>query len=198
MNVKTIGVIGAGAIGRGIACASVIAGFRTVLEDVWPPRLEESVSFIRKTLEEGMARRKLTPEQKDVALTNLSTAHNVGDACREADLLIEALPEEIELQLEIFTVFDKFSKPDAILASTASSLSITELAAITFRTENCVGMRFSSPAPDARLIEIIRAPETSDATVAACAEVGRRMGKEVLVLRDSPGVIPGRMSAFQE
>jgi 3-hydroxybutyryl-CoA dehydrogenase len=198
MDVKTIGVIGAGALGRGIACASVIGGYRTVLEDMSPAILEKGVAYIRETLEEGMASRKLTPEQKAAALTNLSTARSVEDVCRQADLLIEALPEEMELQLEIFTIFDKFAKPNAILASTASSLSINELAAITFRAENCVGIRFHHPVPDVKLLEIIRALETSDATVAACAEVGRRMGKDVVVLRESPGVIPGRIRAFQE
>ncbi len=198
MDVKTIGVIGAGALGRGIACASVIGGYRTVLEDMSPVILEQGVAYIRETLEEGMASRKLTPKQKAGALANLSTARLVEDVCRQADLLIEALPEEMELQLEIFTIFDKFAKPDAILASTASSLSINELAAITFRAENCVGIRFHHPVPDVKLLEIIRALETSDATVAACAEVGRRMGKDVVVLRESPGVIPGRIRAFQE
>jgi len=198
MDLKTIGVIGAGTMGRGIACASVVAGYRTVLEDVSPTMLEKGVAYIRKTLEEGVACRKLAPEQKEAALSNLSTAHKVEDVCRQADLLIAALPEEMELQLEIFTIFDKFAKPDAILATAASSLSITELTAITFRAENCVGLRFDHPAPDAKLLEVIRTPETSDATIAACAEVARRMGKEVMEVRDLPGVISGRISAIQE
>jgi 3-hydroxybutyryl-CoA dehydrogenase len=198
MDVKTIGVIGAGAMGRGIACASLIAGFHTVLEDVSPTMLERGVAYIRKALEEAVAQGKVTPEQRDRALENFSTARLVEDASRQADLLIEALPEEMELQLEIFTIFDKFAKPDAILASTALSLPITELAAITFRAENCVGMRFQPSVRDARLLEVICTPETSDATVAACAEVGRRMGKEVAVLRDSLGFAGGRVRAIQE
>jgi len=184
MDVKTIGIIGAGATGREIACASLIAGFRTVLEDVSPTMLERGVAYIRKTLDEGVARGKVTPQQGDRAVENLSTARSVEDVCRQADLLIEALPEEMELQLEIFTILDKFAKPDAILATTAPSLPITELAAITFRAEKCVGMRFEHPAPDAKLLEVIRTPETSDATIAACVEVGRRMGKEVVVRHD--------------
>ena len=198
MDVKTIGVIGAGATGRGIAYASVIAGYHTVLEDVSPPLLNQGVAYIHKTLDEGIACRKLTPSQKTAALANLSTASNVEDACRQADLLIEAFPEELELKLEIFTIFDKFAKPDAILASNIASLSITDLAEMTFRTENCVGMRFYHPVPDVKLLEIIRAPETSNETIAACAEVGRRMGKEVVVLRDSPELIPGRIGTLQE
>jgi 3-hydroxybutyryl-CoA dehydrogenase len=198
MDLKTVGVIGAGTMGRGIACASLIAGFRTVLEDVSPAMLERGVASVRKTLDEAVARGKVTLQERDRALENLSTARLVEDACRQADLLIEALPEEMELQLEIFTIFDKFAKPGAILASTASSLSINELAAITFRTENCVGLRFCGPAPDTKLLEIIRAAETSDATVAACAEVGRRMGKEVVVLHESSGFSHGHIRAIQE
>jgi 3-hydroxybutyryl-CoA dehydrogenase len=196
MDVKTIGVIGAGAMGRGIACLSAISGFRTVLEDVSPAMLEQGVAYVRETLEESVALRRLPPEEKARSLANLSTACSVEDACRQADLLIEALPEEMELKLEIFTIFDKFAKPDAILATNTSSFSITELAAITFRAENCVGMHFYDPVPEAKLLEIIRALETSEATVAACAEVGRRLGKDVVVLRDSPGFITGRINAM--
>ena len=117
-------------------------------------------------------------------------------ACREADLLIEAVPEEMEMKLEIFTIFDKFAKPGAILASNTSSLSITEIAAITFRAENCIGMHFFNPAPKMKLLEIVRALETSDATLEACVEVGRRMGKEVVVMRESPGFITSRINAM--
>jgi 3-hydroxybutyryl-CoA dehydrogenase len=198
MDVKAIGVIGAGVIGREFACASVIAGFRTVLEDVSPEMLDKAVAFIQETLKEGVARGWLTTQHWTRALTNLSTAHKVEGVCRQADLLIEALPEEMELQLEIFAIFDKFAKTDAILASTASSLSITELAAITFRPENCLGMRFGSPAPHAKPLEIISAVQTSDATVTACAEVGCRMGKEVAVLRESQGFAHCRVRAIPE
>jgi 3-hydroxybutyryl-CoA dehydrogenase len=197
MDVKTIGVVGAGTMGRGIACASLLAGFRTVLEDVSPAVLKPGVAYILETLDEAFARGKVTHEQRDRALENLSTGRLLEDACRQADLLIEALPEELELQLEIFTIFDKFSTPDAILASTASSLSINELAAITFRTENCVGLRFHHPVPDTKLLEVIRTSDTSDANVAACAEVGRRMGKEVVVRRDSLGFARGRVRVIE-
>jgi len=198
MNVKTIGVIGAGASGREIACASVLAGFRTVLEDVSPESLDQAVAYVYKSLEAGVCCTKLTPNQKTAANANLYTARNVEDACRQADLLIEALPEELELKLEIFTIFDKFARPGAILASNTSSFSIKDLAEMTFRRDNCVGLRLRHSAPNENLLEVIRAPETSDATVAACADVGRRMGKEVVVLDDAPEIIPGRISAIQE
>ena len=182
-------------MGRGIAYAAVLGGYRTVLEDVSPTMLEEGVAYIRETLEEGVARGKVTPEQRERSLANLSTAHSVEDTCRLADLLIEAVPEEMELKLEIFTIFDKFGLPGAIFASNTSSLSITEMAAITFRAENCVGMHFFNPVPKMKLVEVVRGLETSDETVAACAELGRRMGKEVVVVRESPGFITSRINA---
>jgi len=195
MEIRTIGVIGAGTMGRGIAYAAALGGYRTVLEDVSPTMLEEGVAYIRETLEEGVARGKVTSEQRERSLANLSTAHSVEDTCRLADLLIEAVPEEMELKLEIFTIFDKFGLPGAIFASNTSSLSITEMAAITFRAENCVGMHFFNPVPKMKLVEVVRGLETSDETVAACAELGRRMGKEVVVVRESPGFITSRINA---
>src|ERR1700723_1892346 len=196
MEVKTIGVIGAGAMGRGIAYAAAFGGYRTVLEDVSPEMLEQGTAYISQELEEGVARGKVTEEQRNIALTNLTTSRSVEDLCREADLLVEAVPEEMEVKLEIFTIFDKFALPGAILASNTSSLSISELAAITFRAENCIGMHFFNPVPKMKLLEIVRALETSEATLQACVEVGSRMGKEVVVIRESPGFVTSRINAM--
>lgn len=196
MDIKTIGVIGAGTMGRGIAYAAAYGGYRTVLEDVSPAMLEQGIDYIRQALNEGVSRSKVTSEQRDKALANLLTARSVEDACREADLLIEAVPEEMELKLEIFTIFDKFAKPNAILASNTSSLSITEMAAITFRAEHCIGMHFFNPVPKMKLLEIVRGLETSEEAVQTCAEVGRRMAKEVVVVRESPGFITSRINAM--
>jgi len=196
VDVKTIGVIGAGTMGRGIAYAAALGGYRTVLEDISPQVREEAMAYIRETLAEGVARGKVTAEQRDAALRNITTASSAEAACREADLLIEAVPEEMEMKLEIFTIFDKFAKPDAILASNTSSLSVTEMASITFHSANCIGMHFFNPVPKMKLLEIVRALETSDATLAACVEVGRRMGKEVVVVRESPGFITSRINAM--
>jgi 3-hydroxybutyryl-CoA dehydrogenase len=196
MEVRTIGVIGAGSMGRGIAYAAALGSYRTVLEDVSPEMLDQGLAYIREALDEGVARGKVTPEQMDIALKNLSTSRSVEDVCRESDLLIECVPEEMEVKLEIFTIFDKFARPHAILASNTSSLSITELAAITFRAADCIGMHFSNPVPKMKLLEIVRGLETSESTVQACAAVGRRMGKEVVVIRDSPGFITSRINAM--
>ncbi|MBI3668428.1 MAG: 3-hydroxyacyl-CoA dehydrogenase [Acidobacteria bacterium] len=196
MDVNTIAVIGAGTMGRGIAYAAALGGYRTILEDVSAPMLEQGLTYIRETFEEGVARGKVTPQQKEHALAHLGRARSVEDACREADLVIEAVPEEMELKLEIFTLLDKFAKPGAIFASNTSSLSITEMAAITFRPEKCVGMHFFNPVPKMKLLEVVKALETSDDTIATCREVGRRMGKEVVVVRESPGFITSRINAL--
>jgi 3-hydroxybutyryl-CoA dehydrogenase len=196
MEIRTIGVIGAGTMGRGIAYAAAWGGYRAVLEDISPEMREQGVSYISQTFETEASLGKLTAEQKKKALANLSTSRSVEDVCREADLLIEAVPEEMEVKLEIFTIFDKFAKPGAILASNTSSLSITEMASITFRPEDCIGMHFFDPVPKMKLLEIVRALETSEATLQACVEVGRRMGKEVVVIRESPGFVTSRINAM--
>ena len=195
MDVMTIGVIGAGTMGRGIAYAAAFGGYRTILQDISPVMLEQSAAYIRQALEDGVARGKVTPQQRDSAIANLYTDGSVEEVCSQADLLIEAVPEEMKLKIEIFTAFDKLSKPEAILASNTSSLSISEMAAVTSRANHCIGLHFFNPVPKMKLIEIVRALETSDETIAACREVGRRMGKEVVVVRESPGFITSRINA---
>jgi len=196
MEVNTVAVIGAGTMGRGIAYAAAVAGYRTILEDISAEALEQAQTYIRQSLEEGMARGKVAPEQKEKALGLLATARSVEEAVREAELVIETVPEEMELKLEIFTLLDKFAKNGAILASNTSALSITELAAITFCPDKTVGMHFFNPVPKMKLLEVVRGLESSEETIAACREVGRRMGKEVVVVRDSPGFITSRVNAL--
>jgi len=196
MDIQTIAVIGSGTMGRGIAYAAALGGYRTILEDVSSAMREQGVAWIRGTLEEGIKREKLTAGQKDGVLSRLTTAASVEEACRPADMIIEAVPEDMELKLEIFTILDKFAKPRAILASNTSSLSVTEMAAITTRAEFCVGMHFFNPVQKMKLLEIVRALETSDLVVESCQEVGRRMGKETVVVRESPGFITSRINAM--
>ncbi len=196
MEVKTITVIGAGTMGRGIAYAAVLGGFRTILEDVQPEQLEQALAVIRKTLDEGMDRGKVTAQQKTDALARLSTAGTVDVACREADLIIEAVPEELEMKIDIFCILEKFARPGAIFATNTSSLSVTEIAAVTSRPERCIGLHFFNPVPKMKLLEVVRGLETSEETIAACREVGERMGKEVVVIRESPGFITSRINAM--
>ncbi len=196
MQVETIAVIGAGTMGRGIAYVAALGGYRTILEDISATMLEEGLAAIQEWFAEGLSRGKVSSEQQSKALARLETARSVEDACREADLVIEAVPEDLELKLEIFTLLDKFAKPSSVFASNTSSLSITEMAAITCRPGKCVGMHFFNPVPKMKLLEVVRALETSEETLETCREVGRRMGKEVVVVREAPGFITSRINAL--
>ena len=184
MHIKTIGVIGANPVGREIALAALIGGYRVVLEDVSREMLEKGTAYIKQSLDERAAHRELSQQERESALARLSAASRVDEVCRVADMLIETVPDEMEVKLEIFTIFDKFAKPGAILASN-TSLSITEIASITFRTEDCIGMRFANPLPRITRVELVRGADTSDATIAACSEAARRMGMEVAIIYES-------------
>jgi 3-hydroxybutyryl-CoA dehydrogenase len=196
MDVKTIAVIGAGTMGRGIAYAAAYGGFKTVLEDISRPMLEQAEGWIRQSFDEGVARGKVEADVRDKALSLISTANNVEDAIRDAELIIEAVPEELEMKLELFTIFDKFAKTGAIFASNTSSLSITDFTDVTVSRDRCVGMHFFNPVPKMKLIELVRTPHTSDETVATCREVAGRMGKEVVLVNEAPGFITTRVNAL--
>lgn len=196
MEVKTIAVIGAGTMGRGIAYAAAYGGYQTVLEDISRPLLEKAVDWIRQSFDEGVARGKVETGLRDKALSLITTANNVEAAIREAELIIEAVPEELEMKLELFTIFDKFAKTGAIFASNTSSLSITDFTDVTVSRDRCVGMHFFNPVPKMKLIELVRTPHTSDETVATCREVAGRMGKEVVIVNEAPGFITTRVNAL--
>src|SRR5258708_29637034 len=114
----------------------------------------------------------------------MTTASNVEDAIRDAELIIEAVPEELEMKLELFTIFDKFAKTGAIFASSTSSLSITDFTDVTVSRDRCIGMHFFNSEPKMKRIELVRTPHTSDDTVASCPEIARRMGAAVVVVND--------------
>src|SRR5262249_60456305 len=196
MDVKTITVIGAGTMGRGIAYASAFGGYQTVLEDISPEMLDKGMTWIRQAFDEGVSRGKVEASVRDRAVTLVSTSSKVEDAIRDADLIIEAVPEEMEMKLELFTIFDKLAKPGAIFASNTSSLSITDMSDVTVHRERCVGLHFFNPVPKMRLIELVKTEFTSDETVAACREVARCMGKEVVVIKESPGFVTSRVNAL--
>jgi 3-hydroxyacyl-CoA dehydrogenase len=168
MNIETIAVIGAGQDGREIARAALRAGYRTIFEDVSDSRLEQAVAWIASVNAcEGSL---------------LTLARTVEAAAREADLIIEAVAEEEEMKIEMFTIFDKFAKPDAIFASSSRLVPIADLAAATFCPERCIGMRFVSATRRGDAIELVRTARTSEETVATCCEVFRRMSKEIQIV----------------
>ena len=192
MEIKNIAIVGASDLGRRIACASALAGYRTILEDISPSTLEQSIAWIAQSLGDGVSRGKTSATARIAALANLVTASSAEDASRDADLIIETVSDEMEIKIELFTIFDKFAKPGAIFASTTTSLSITDLAGITFCPERCIGMRFIAGAQNAERLELVKGSETSDVIIAACREVGRRMGREVSVLSQDQVLSTGK------
>jgi 3-hydroxybutyryl-CoA dehydrogenase len=195
-EIKTIAVIGAGTMGRGIAHVAALGGYRTILEDLQPNALRRAESEIRNNLDKAVELGKVSSTDAQAAVGRLEYAGSVEDAAREADLVIEAVPEELESKIEIFTLLDKVCRPGTILASNTSSLSITEIAGVTYRATKCVGMHFFNPVHKMRLIEIVRASQTDDVTIAVAVAVGKRMGKEIVVIKESPGFITSRINAM--
>jgi len=195
-GVQTIAVIGAGIMGRGIAHAAALGGYRTILEDLLPNALRRAGTEIRANLDKAVELNKVTAADADAAFQRLEYAGSVEEAAREADLVIEAVPEEMESKIEIFTLLDKICRPTTILASNTSSLSVTEIASVTYRAKKCLGMHFFNPVHKMKLLEVVRALETDEETLATAVEVGKRMGKEVVVIKESPGFITSRINAM--
>jgi len=195
-RVDTIAVIGAGIMGRGIAHAAALGGYATILEDLLPGALRKAQTEIRANLDKAVALNKVSASNADAAFRRLQFAGSVEEAAREADLVIEAVPEEMESKIEIFTLLDKVCRPTTILASNTSSLSVTEISSVTYRARKCVGMHFFNPVHKMKLLEVVRALETDDDTLATAVEVGKRMGKEVVVIKESPGFITSRINAM--
>jgi 3-hydroxybutyryl-CoA dehydrogenase len=194
--IKTIAVIGAGTMGRGIAHVAALGGYRTVLEDVLPAALRKAQDEIHRNLDKAVELEKVSSDKAKAALNLLEYAGSPEEAAREADLVIEAVPEELESKIEIFTLLDKVCRPETILASNTSSLSITEIASVTYRPSKCLGMHFFNPVHKMKLLELVRALETDEQTLLAAGDVGRQMGKEVVVIRESPGFITSRINAM--
>ena len=189
MEVKSIAVIGAHAVGREFARAAALAGYGVVFEDVSREMLERGVSWVGASLEEAVARGELTARARAAALARIVCANTVEAGIRDADLIIEAVPEELEMKLELFTIFDKFAKPGAIFVSTTRTMSVLDLSDVTVYRERCVGMRFrdggiSGGAIGGSVIELVRTKLTSNETVRVCREVAGRLAGEVLEMED--------------
>jgi 3-hydroxybutyryl-CoA dehydrogenase len=183
-------------MGRGIAHAAAVGGYRTILEDILPNALRRAETEIRSNLDKAVELGKVTPADADAAFSRLEYASSVEEAARQADLVIEAVPEEMESKIEIFTLLDKVCRPNTILASNTSSLSITEIASVTYRAKKIVGMHFFNPVHKMKLLEIVRALETDDDTLETAVDVGKAMRKEVVVIKESPGFITSRINAM--
>jgi 3-hydroxybutyryl-CoA dehydrogenase len=186
--VKKIGVLGAGVMGSGIAQVTATSGYDTVCIDVDERALEagrEHVTSGRYGLERGVERRKLTREQADAALARITFTGSFDDAAA-TDLVIEAVPERLELKVRVFRDLDRAAPDETILASNTSGFPIAALGAATDRADRVIGWHWASPAPVMRLAEIVSTRETSDATVAAVRDVAAACGKNPIVIKDTP------------
>jgi 3-hydroxyacyl-CoA dehydrogenase len=197
--IKTIAVIGANATGQDFARTAALAGYDTILEDISREMLERGVAKIREALDAAVARGELRAQDRDSALERITPVVGVEHAIRHADLLIEAVPEELEMKVELFTIFDKFAKPGAIFASSTRTLSILDVSDVTVYRERCVGLRYrvarepSSPFGDEAhpaavlhpaAIEVVCSKLTAPEVIDACKFVAERLSNEVHVISD--------------
>ena len=193
MSIQDIAVIGAGIMGRGIAYAAAAGGFKTSIFDESAKALGAALDQIRRSLDDAVERGKLGGEEAANAIARLQPRQDLDGA---ADFVIEAIPEDIDLKLRTFAQLDRICREDVVLASNTSALSITEIAAATGRPGRVVGMHFFNPVPKMKLVEIVRGLETTDETIRATSEVAGRMGKETVLVRESPGFITSRINAM--
>ena len=190
---KNISVIGAGTMGNGIAHVFAQNGFTVKLVDVSKEQLEKAVITINKNLDRQIAKGGITEEAKQTALNNLSTSTSLGEGVNNADLVVEAATENVELKLKIFRQLDEFAPAGCILASNTSSISITKIASATKRPEQVIGMHFMNPVPVMKLVEIINGYATNPEVTADIVELSRTLGKEPCVVNDYPGFIANRI-----
>jgi len=189
---RTIGVVGAGQMGNGIAHVAAAAGFDVLLTDLETRFLEKARGTIEKNFDREVAKGRRSPGEKDAALARVSTATEL-ERLSAADLVIEAIVEDEETKKDLFRRLDGICPKTTILASNTSSISITRLAAATGRPERFIGMHFMNPVPVMQLVEVIRGIGTSDETAATVDEVSRRMGKTPIACNDSPGFVSNRI-----
>jgi len=191
--IRQVAVIGTGTMGRGIAHLSAVAGYETVLHDVESAALDAAKANIDSTLRKGVERGKVDAAAAEAASKRIRLANDLEPAVREADLIIEAVPEDFDLKQNLFSQADLFCGEETILASNTSSISITRLAGAVERRDRFAGMHFFNPPHAMKLIEIVRGERTSDDTIAQIREVAEKMGKEPVIVRDTPGFATSRL-----
>ena len=191
MKIKHIFVVGAGTMGNGIAQTAAVSGFQVTLMDVLPEQLERARATIEKSVEK-LASKNLISEGGKSAANQITMTDNL-ESVPQADFVIEAATENPELKHKIFSDLDELARPEVILASNTSSISLTKLGGMTSRPDKVVGMHFFNPVPLMRLVEIIRGLGTSDETAATAIDLAQQMGKEPVEAKDSPGFISNRI-----
>jgi len=192
MQISNIGIVGAGTMGSGISQVAALTGYDIVMQDVSDEATSRGLGTIDKSLQRLVDREKITADAKDAAIRKIRTTTNLSDLA-DCDLVIEAATENMDLKLDLFEEIDKVSRPETIIASNTSSLSLTKLASVSNRPDKVIGMHFFNPVPMMALVEIIRALQTSDDTFTRVDELTRELGKTPVSVKDSPGFVVNRM-----
>jgi 3-hydroxybutyryl-CoA dehydrogenase len=191
-HINTIAVLGAGTMGNGIAHVFARAGYKVILRDVEPRYLDRGMDTIAKNLDREIKKGKLQESEKGTVLARLVPVTDMS-AVANADFLVEAVPEKIEIKRHVLTEADHLLRDDVIIASNTSSIAVTTLAALTKRPDRFVGMHFMNPVPMMALVEVIRALQTSDATFDATMDLARKLGKTPVAVNDAPGFVSNRV-----
>jgi 3-hydroxybutyryl-CoA dehydrogenase len=192
-EIHHVAVLGAGTMGHGIAQVAAMAGYEVALYDTAPEPLERALQRVRGNLDKGVERGKVSADSRDTALRNLRGTTDLPEAVGGAELVIEAVPERMELKRQVFGELDRLAPPHAVLATNTSSLSVSEIARATGRAGAVVGLHFFNPVHIMRLLEVVRGEQTSDATLEAALEFARTIEKEPIVVTDTPGFASSRL-----
>ena len=191
-HIKTVAVLGAGTMGNGIAHVFARSGYKVVLRDVEQRYLDRGMDTIAKNLDREIKKGKLAEAEKETVLGRLVPVTDMS-AVSNADFLVEAVPEKLEIKRHVLTEADHLLRDDVIIASNTSSIAMTTLAALTKRADRFVGMHFMNPVPVMTLVEVIRALQTSDATFAATMDLAKKLGKTPVAVNDAPGFVSNRV-----
>tara|TARA_B100000003_G_scaffold184665_1_gene178440 strand:+ start:2965 stop:3807 length:843 start_codon:yes stop_codon:yes gene_type:complete len=189
---KRIAVIGAGQMGNGITQVAASAGYEVLMVDIKQEFVDRGMATIQKSLSKLVSKERMSQSDADETLARITTTTNRND-CADVDLVVEAVPEILDLKTSIFSELDEICKPECILASNTSSISISTIANATSRPDKVIGMHFMNPVPIMKLVEIINGDQTSEATNTAVVEAAERMGKTALSCNDSPGFVSNRI-----
>lgn len=193
MTINNIGVIGAGAMGTGIAQVSIEAGFTVVMQDISEKSLQKAKAGIEKNFTKNVSKGKMTEEAMAAAMALLTCTTDLALACKDADIIIESVFENLEIKQNMFKEFERLCKPECILASNTSALPITEITSILQRKDKAIGLHFMNPVPQMKGLEIIRAQLTSDETLNETMDYVKKIGKEAAMAVDYAGFIVSRL-----
>lgn len=192
MQINKVGVVGAGTMGNGIAQVCAAAGYDVVMRDIAEPFVERGIKAIARNLERLASRGKITEADKEGILARIQGTTTL-DPLAGADLIIEAALEDLEVKVKLFEELDTVAKPEAILASNTSSISLTRIAAATKRPDQVIGMHFFNPVPVMKLVEVIKALQTADDTCTTVEDLSRKLGKTPITVKDSYGFVGNRV-----